>query len=177
MLSAKLISFVSLLATPFSGPVLEAPSCNPNFGGRPLTIFKTRLALPFQWNPTNSVGGHITLNFTKTPFADSEFLVAFSGQPDNSYVFKMTADTAHNLQLQGFANGDLTFQPIKFTGNTQNFGIDCFTCATTSDIADGCTVKHVQTGLCVTDNGNGSTLKLTTCTGGFNQAAFNFHSP
>ena len=28
----------------------------------------------------------------------------------------MTADTAHALQLQGFANGDLSFQPIQFTG-------------------------------------------------------------
>jgi hypothetical protein len=68
-------------------------------------------------------------------------LVAFSGQPDNSYVFKlvffllclpvhtnlimalyrMTADTSHSLQLQGFANGDLTFQPIKFTGKCVYF--------------------------------------------------------
>lgn len=88
MFSAKLISFISLLATAFASPVLEARSCSPNFQGRPLTVFKTRLALPFQWNPTNAVGGHITLSFTKTPFAGSEFLVASSGQPDSSYVFK-----------------------------------------------------------------------------------------
>ena len=99
MFSAKLVTFVALLATAFASPVLEAileavlqpPSstCSPNFQGQPLTIFKTRLAFPFQWVPTNAVGGHITLVFTKTPFATSEFLVAFSGQPDNSYVFKL----------------------------------------------------------------------------------------
>jgi hypothetical protein len=34
---------------------------------------------------------------------------------------RMTADTSHSLQLQGFANGDLTFQPIKFTGKCVYF--------------------------------------------------------
>lgn len=36
-------------------------------------------------------------------------------------LYRMTADTAHELQLQGFANGDLTFQRIKFTGKCVYF--------------------------------------------------------
>jgi hypothetical protein len=88
MFSAKFIFFTSLLATTFASPVLEARSCSPNFQGQTLTIFKTMLAFPFQWNPTSAVGGHITLDSTTTPFAASEFLVAYSGQPDSSYVFK-----------------------------------------------------------------------------------------
>ena len=33
---------------------------------------------------------------------------------------RQTADTAHALQLQGFANGALSFQAIKFTGKYVN---------------------------------------------------------
>jgi hypothetical protein len=91
MFSAKLVSFISLLATAFASPILEARSCSPNFQGQSLTIFKTELAQPFQWDPTDAVGGHITLDHTSTPFATSPFLVAFSGQPDNSYVFKLVS--------------------------------------------------------------------------------------
>jgi hypothetical protein len=54
--------------------------------------------------------------------------------------------------------------------------IDCFSCPGSPDIADGCTVKHVQTGLCVMDGGDGSTLTLTACSGAFAQE-YNFHSP
>ena len=34
----------------------------------------------------------------------------------NLFQNRLTADTARSVQLQGFANGDLTFQPIQFTG-------------------------------------------------------------
>lgn len=86
MFSAKLLaSTIALFTFASASPVLQARSCSPNFEGVPLTIFRTELASPFQWQPTDAVGGQITLTSTKTP---SEFLVAFSGQPDNSYVFK-----------------------------------------------------------------------------------------
>ena len=65
---------------------------------------------------------------------------------------------------------------IGLHSSTQNFLINCFSCGGGADIADGCTVTHVQTGHCVTDNGGGSTLSLTPCTGAFNQE-YNFHSP
>ena len=141
MFFAKLVaSTIALFTLATASPVLEARSCSPNFQGVPLTIFKTEAGSPFQWEPTNAAGGHITLTSTSTPFAESEFFVAFSGQPDGSYVFKfvyiffpvllvgmdaefkpffknrLTADTAHAFQLQGFANGDLSVQPIQFTG-------------------------------------------------------------
>jgi hypothetical protein len=89
MFSAKLLATtIALFTFASASPVLQARSCSPNFQGVPLTIFKTRLAFPFQWQPTNAVGAHITLTSTNTPFAASEFFVAQSGQPDNSYVFK-----------------------------------------------------------------------------------------
>jgi len=174
LFSAKLVATtIALFTFASASPVLQARSCTPNFQGSALTIFKTELGSPFQWQPTDAVGGEITLTSASTP---SEFLVAFSGQPDGSYVFKLTADTQRSLQLQGFANSDLTFENIQFTGTTQNFLIQCTTCPGTADIADGCTVTHVETGLCVTDGGSGSTLSLSTCAGTFNQE-YNFRSP
>jgi hypothetical protein len=177
MFSAKLLaSTFALFTLASASPALQARACTPNFQGGPLTIFKTESSSTFQWEGTNTVGNHITLTSTSTPFAASEFLVAFSGQPDSSYVFKLTADTPHSVQIQGFASGELSFQKIAFSGNTQNFLISCTTCPGAPDNADGCTIKHVETGLCVTDNAGGSTLTLTTCTGASNQQ-YNFHSP
>ena len=111
---------------------------------------------------------------------------------------RLTADTAHQFQMQGFANGDLSLQPIQFSGkyvtlsfffqrvqfkliglpsSTQNFLLKCGSCGNAGgDLADGCSITHVETGLCVTDGGSGSTLTLTPCAGTFNQE-YNFHSP
>jgi hypothetical protein len=93
MLSSKLVATtIALFTLATASPVLEARStCSPNFQGVPLTIFKTITASPFEWELTNAVGGsigHITLTSTSTPFAESEFFVAESGQPAGSYVFK-----------------------------------------------------------------------------------------
>jgi hypothetical protein len=89
MFSSKLVATtIALFTLATASPVLEARTCSPNFQGVPLTIFKTITASPFEWEPTNAVGGHITLTSTSTPFAESEFFVANSGQPDGSYVFK-----------------------------------------------------------------------------------------
>ena len=89
MFSAKLVATtIALFTFASASPVLQARSCSPNFQGVPLTIFKTELGSPFQWQPADSIGGLITLKSTNTPFDASEFFVAFSGQPDNSYVFK-----------------------------------------------------------------------------------------
>ena len=89
MFSAKLVATtIALFTFASASPVLQARSCNPDFQGVPLTIFRTELASPFIWQPTDAVGGHIILTSTSTPFATGDFLVAFSGQPDNSYVFK-----------------------------------------------------------------------------------------
>ena len=86
MFSAKLVAtIVALFALASASPVLEARSCSPNFQGVALTIFKNNFGTPVQWQPTNGVAGHITLSSSNTA---SEFLVAFSGQPDGSYVFK-----------------------------------------------------------------------------------------
>ena len=85
MFSAKLVATLTALFTLASAsPVLEARSCNPNFQGVPLTIFKTESGSPFQWEPTKAVGGHITLSSSTTP---GQFFVSNSGQPDGSYVF------------------------------------------------------------------------------------------
>jgi hypothetical protein len=89
MFSAKLVATtIALFTLASASPALQARSCSPNFQGVPLTIFKTDSNSPFQWEATDTVGGHITLTSTSTPFAASEFFVAFSGQPDSSYVFK-----------------------------------------------------------------------------------------
>ena len=89
MFSAKLIATtIAFFTFTSASPVLQARSCSPNFQGAPLTVFKTELGSPFQWQPTDTIGGDITLQSTSTPFAASEFLIAFSGQPDNSYVIK-----------------------------------------------------------------------------------------
>ena len=86
MFSAKLVATTIALFTFVSAsPALQARSCVPNFQGDTLTIFKTELGSPFQWQPTDAVGGHITLSSTKKT---GEFLVARSGQPDSSFVFK-----------------------------------------------------------------------------------------
>ena len=79
MFSAK------LLATTIALFILQARSCRPKFDGALITIFKTGA---LEWQPTNAVGGGITLTSTTTPFSGSEFLVANSGQPEDSYVFK-----------------------------------------------------------------------------------------
>ena len=85
--ASKLVAstIIALFTFASATPVLQARSCTPNFQGSALTIFKTELGSPFQWQPTDAVGGHITLTPANT---QSEFLVAFSGQPDGSYVFK-----------------------------------------------------------------------------------------
>jgi len=145
MFSAKLVATtIALFTFASANPVLQARSCTPNFQGSALTIFKTELGSPFQWQPTNTVGGHITLTPANT---QSKFLVADSGQPDSNFVFKYT-DRSLQLPVQGFANGSLTFEGIQFTGSTENFLINCFSCGGSADIAagtDGCTATLTVT--------------------------------
>ena len=138
MLSAsKLVAALAILTAALASPILEARSCMPNFQGNPLTIYKTILGNDFEWTPVDAVGGHITL--VETPasqaFTNPQFLVEFTGQPDNTYHFKsvtttsftfytltksqllrMVADTDRDLQLAGAPGGDLSFATITFSG-------------------------------------------------------------
>lgn len=86
MFSAKLLATtIAFFTFASASPVLQARSCRPKFDGALLTIFKAEV---LEWKPTNAIGGAITLTSTSTPFSAGEFLVANSGQPDDSYVFK-----------------------------------------------------------------------------------------
>jgi len=86
MFSTKLLATtIALFTFASASPVLQARSCRPKFDGALITIFKTGA---LEWQPTNAIGGGITLTSTSTPFSASEFLVANSGQPEDSYVFK-----------------------------------------------------------------------------------------
>jgi len=86
MFSVQLLATtITLFTFASASPVLQARSCRPKFDGALITIFKTEA---LEWQPTNAVGGGITLASTGTPFSASEFLVANSGQPEDSYVFK-----------------------------------------------------------------------------------------
>jgi hypothetical protein len=100
--TSKLFSVLAILTIASASPILEARSCTPNFQGNPLTIFKTILGDVYQWTPVDAVGGHITL--VKNPtFTNGEFLVEFSGQPDNTYHLKfvtISSPTYHALTNQ-----------------------------------------------------------------------------
>jgi hypothetical protein len=81
----------SNLITTFS--LFLGRTCKPNFQGNPLAIFGTGNSpapLALQWFPENIVGGQIALRLVRNdrPFANGEFLVAFTGQPDNTYNIK-----------------------------------------------------------------------------------------
>jgi len=90
MFSAKLLATtIALFTFASASPVLQARSCRPKFDGALLTIFKTG---DLEWQPTNAIGGDIKLAYTSTPFSASEFLVANSGQPEDSYVFKFVPE-------------------------------------------------------------------------------------
>jgi hypothetical protein len=91
--ASKLIAALSILTLALASPILEARSCTPNFQGNPLTIYKTIKGDVFEWTPVNAVGGHITLVHTSASqaFANGEFLVEFTGQPDNAYHLKFVA--------------------------------------------------------------------------------------
>jgi len=173
--TSNLVAALSLVTVAFASPILEARSCKPNFQGNPLTIYKTILGDVYEWTPVNAVGGHITLVNTPADqaFATGEFLTEFTGQPENSYHLKLTADTARSLQLAGAA-GDLSFAPITWSGTTQNFGIDCDSCSLDSpDVGLGCVISHPATNTCVTGDFGGVTLSLAPCDGTFAQE-FNF---
>jgi len=177
LFASKLAAVLAILTVALASPILEARSCTPNFQGNPLTVYKTILGDIFEWTPVNAVGGQITLLQTPASqaFTNPAFLVEFTGQPDNAYHFKMTADTAHELQLAGAASGELSFAPITFSGTSQNFGIECSSCSLSSpDAGVGCVITHTETGTCVTGNSGGATLALATCDGTFAQQ-FNFH--
>ena len=89
--TSKLIAALSIITVALASPILEARSCTPNFQGNPLTIYKTIKGDVFEWTPENAVGGHITLVHTSQAFANPQFLVEFTGQPDNTYHFKSVA--------------------------------------------------------------------------------------
>ncbi|KAF8229394.1 hypothetical protein L208DRAFT_1402127 [Tricholoma matsutake] len=132
------------------------------------SLDKTILGDVYEWTPINAVGGHITL--VKTPasqaFNKSEFLVEFSGQPDGTYHFKLTADTAHALQLAGVPGGDLSFAPITWSGTSQLLGISCSTCSVSSpDVGLSCVISYTGIGTCVTGNIGGAMLSLASCDG------------
>ena len=67
------------------------------------------------------------------------------------------------------------FRLIVLHSRSQNFLINCDSCPGSADIADNCKITHVETGLCVADKGNGTTLALVACGTGASQ--YNFRSP
>jgi len=168
MISASKLVLVSL---PFLAATLALPTgtCKPNFQGNKLTIYQPLgFGQELEWTPVNAdtQGGHIALQQTtaNTAFANGEFLVEFTGQADNSYNIKMTANT--NLRLAGWEHGDLAFAPTTWdwSDKTQQFAIDCSVCTTTAaDMGIDCVISHPATQLCVTGNTNGVALKLATC--------------
>lgn len=136
--ASKLVAGLAMLTSvALARSILEARSCKPNFQGNPLTVYKP---IPNdvndvdEWRPVNAVGGHITLVTTPVAqaFANGEFLVPFTGLADGTYNFKsvtaissptfhaltnlltarLTANTAHDLQLTGYPSHDLSFAPI-----------------------------------------------------------------
>lgn len=179
--ASKLVAGLAMLTSvALARSILEARSCKPNFQGNPLTVYKP---IPNdvndvdEWRPVNAVGGHITLVTTPVAqaFANGEFLVPFTGLADGTYNFKLTANTAHDLQLTGYPSHDLSFAPIT-SGTSQNFAIDCSSCSLSSpDAGVGCVVSHPDTGTCITGNGNGATLALAPCDGTASQN-FNFRA-
>jgi hypothetical protein len=147
-------------------------------------------------------------------FANGEFFVESTGLSDNTYHLKfvtlpypafispansltsrLTADTAHSLQLAGASGGDLYFAPIAWSGTfvcsfypgfrlltsksyrcrSQNFAIDCSSCSTSADVGLNCVIAHPATSTCVTSNTGSFTLALAPCDGTFGQQ-FNFHA-
>jgi hypothetical protein len=50
--------------------------------------------------PENANGGHITLHHTteSDAFAKGEFLVEFTGQPDNAYHFKSVSPSSLSIR-------------------------------------------------------------------------------
>ena len=88
---SKLVASLSLLTAALASPSLVARSCTPNFQGNQLTFYRpTSPGNVLEWVPENANGGHITLRETteSDAFANGEFLVEFTGQPDNAYHFK-----------------------------------------------------------------------------------------
>jgi len=173
MLSFKLVAALSLLTTALANPVhvpRQTQTCKPNFQGRGLTIFQQPQSTVFEWTPENRAGGHITIRATPPSVAltSDEFLVAFTGQADNTYTIKLIADTSRSLALTGKANGDLSFASESWKAD-QRFAINCWTCSTTEARAGPCVISHPATNLCVAGSADGVTLKLAQCDSTNNQ--------
>jgi len=168
--TAKLVATLSLLTAALASPI---GTCNPNFQGNQLTIYQPLgFDQELEWTPVNAEtqGGHLVLKQTdgNTAFAKGEFLVQFTGKPDNTYNIKMTVPTDHSVQLAGWEHGDLAFAPITWdpSDRTQNFAIDCSVCSTTTaDMGIDCVISHPSTNLCITGNVDGVALRLSQCDG------------
>jgi hypothetical protein len=93
LFTSKLVAALATLTVSLASPILEARSCTPNFQGKPLTIYKTipgEIGKLFEWTPVDAVDSHITLTKTTVnqAFANGEFFVESTGQPNNAYHLK-----------------------------------------------------------------------------------------
>jgi len=139
-------------------------ACRPNFQGNKLTIYRGTIFGLLEWRP---ISGHITLVSTPqgVAFAKGEFLVEFTGQPDDTYRIKAVGDQDRALTRMP-ATGVLQFQPIIWNGaiKHQHFKIDCTSCSLNPpNVASGCVIFHPASNRCVTGLGNGNTLHLSLC--------------
>jgi len=168
--SSKVLTALSFLAIASASPAARAPTCMPNFQGSAMTAYVqpsvTDIGV-FEWRPVNAENGHISL--VQTPvndaFAQGEFLIEFTGQPENTHHIKQVADTERKLALGGKADGDLSFAVANSDGS-QDFAISCESCPTNDDLsASKCVVKHPATGKCVSGANPGNTLSLAACDG------------
>ncbi|KAG6861201.1 hypothetical protein C0995_002828 [Termitomyces sp. Mi166 len=153
----------------------SAASCNPNFQGHTQAIYALQSATGSvnKWTPVPeaNMGAHIvlrTLDVNPT-MPEHQFLVQFTGHPDDTYIFRLHAQTYRNIALTAGANGDLTMGLLDHSNITpsQKFTIKCETCpytdASGATEAKQCTIQNPASGLCILGSNPGETLSLGSC--------------
>ncbi|KAG6919309.1 hypothetical protein DXG01_007442 [Tephrocybe rancida] len=172
MFRAYLLALPTLLLSALThAALLPRSTCSPNFQGKAQTIYVrplVKIAAVYEWTPESIFpGAHITLQTRgfDEAFAQGEFLVQFTGQPDGSYVLRLKNETNRYTALTAGANGDFALDILTLSSSlpSQRFTITCNSCSSDGSSASKCTIANPASGLCVVGSTTGATLSLGDC--------------